>query len=83
MKNSDDIKKLLQKYISGNCTRKESEQIFFWLKTPEGIERLREMMDVESLKAWDATVKVDPGISKEIYAKLSVSIRSLKDDENE
>ncbi|HYH56778.1 MAG TPA: FecR domain-containing protein, partial [Anseongella sp.] len=70
MEKEAHLKSLLRKYISGQCSPEETEQVFAWLKTPKGIRQLTNIMDTEAEDVFSFSPEMNPGISDEIYTRL-------------
>ncbi|MHA4741821.1 hypothetical protein [Dyadobacter sp. MSC1_007] len=68
------IRNLSYKYISGQCTEEEQDEIFTHLQTPVGKWVFDEVMNSETGKIFAASQEIDPEISNRIFNRLQESI---------
>lgn len=68
------IRNLSYKYIAGQCTEEEQDEILAHLQTPIGKWVFDEVMNSETGKIFAASQEIDPEISNRIFNRLQESI---------
>lgn len=74
MKDEQQIRLLLSRYLANRCSEAELGKLFGSLATPEGKAVLKEFLDLEAKEAEKNTSPMDPAASHRVFERLSERI---------